>query len=464
MIFSQKFWKVANSRPTIPALLFTTMFAVGFSAKAQTYNFWKTSHSGSGPWTNINSSKFSIKDLRFGDFDGNGKYDVFASWGGQWNVSYDGTGPWTYLNSSNLGVDDVALGDFDGDGKTDVFAAWDGFWRISFGGVTGWQIVNGSSFGLSKLRFGDFNGDGKTDVFAAWDGHWHVSYSATSLWKTINTSNLGIDDIWLGDFNGDGKSDVFAPWGGHWHISYSGTGAWQTVNGSSFELGNLRFGDLNGGGTDVIATWGGHLHVSYNATSAWQQINSAPIDVSEMRFADFDGDHKDDAFVAVPNVKPIELTIRRHVKTILNQDEADSILDGATSVLQTNDGPGDEACMVKFERAGPIGTFDIGDGYINTPEDWNAIVAIQGQVKVVNAINYCPTKGGYVSTSGCTSADGKSEVVARWASNLEGILWAHEYGHTRGLLDRSDPTALMSPDISSNSRRVNHTECLAFQK
>src|ERR687889_846345 len=108
---------------SVRSLAVATFFVAGLPAHGQTDNTWMVSFGGTTSWHNLNSSKFGIKDLRFGDFDGDGKADVFAAWGGQWH--------------------------------------------ISFGGVTGWQTVNGSSFGISKFRFGDFNGDGKTDVFSA---------------------------------------------------------------------------------------------------------------------------------------------------------------------------------------------------------------------------------------------------------------------------------------------------------
>jgi FG-GAP-like repeat len=61
-------------------------------------------------------------------------------------------------------------GDFNGDGKTDVFTTWGGKWRVSYGGTTAWKILNTSSVGVSDLRFDDFNGDGKTDILTIWGG------------------------------------------------------------------------------------------------------------------------------------------------------------------------------------------------------------------------------------------------------------------------------------------------------
>ena len=63
------------------------------------------------------------------------------------------------------------FGDFDADGKTDVFAT--SFvspktqWRYSSGGVGNYQnLVVGDRGSTSPLAFGRFDGDAKTDVFA----------------------------------------------------------------------------------------------------------------------------------------------------------------------------------------------------------------------------------------------------------------------------------------------------------
>jgi len=57
-------------------------------------------------------------------------------------------------------------------------------------------------------------------------------------------------------------------------------------------------------------------------------------------------------------------------------------------------------------------------------------------------------------------------VVVRYAtdaSDIEGILWAHEYGHTKGLQHRSDESAIMNPYVGASERGVNTSECHAFQ-
>jgi hypothetical protein len=82
---------------------------------------WKVSYGGKEKWADLNSSGFSISSLRFGDFNGDKKTDVFRTNGKDWFISYGGSGKWTRLNSSGYGIENIAFGDFNGDGKTDIF-------------------------------------------------------------------------------------------------------------------------------------------------------------------------------------------------------------------------------------------------------------------------------------------------------------------------------------------------------
>ena len=155
-----------------------------------------------------------------------------------------------------------------------------------------------------------------------------------------------------------------------------------------------------------------------------------------------------------------ELTVRRHITSSLTDAEADAILLNATTVLKTATVPGDVACCVEFDRGGPVTTFTTGTGSINSGADFSAVIALPGYVKVVNTINWC---GGLIpGIIGCAPIPGNSFVVVRVTPILEGILWAHEYGHTKGLGHRNDTTAVMNPFIGLTEVGVNSAECSAF--
>ena len=69
-------------------------------------------------------------------------------------------------------LQDVDFGDFDGDGKADIFRATGVAWEYSRGGTEPFQLLNTAPQTLEQLMLGDFNGDGITDVFIAENSKW----------------------------------------------------------------------------------------------------------------------------------------------------------------------------------------------------------------------------------------------------------------------------------------------------
>jgi hypothetical protein len=157
-----------------------------------------------------------------------------------------------------------------------------------------------------------------------------------------------------------------------------------------------------------------------------------------------------------------DLAIDRYTTTPLTNAQADSILADATEVLKTNDGEGDVACNAEFVRDGDVSVFTTGDGSIDSSTEFNTILALPGYVAVVNQINWCGALIPYVI--GCAPVPGGSMAVVRFTPSLEGILWAHEFGHTKGLSHRNDdPNAVMNGVISSTRLRVTSEECSAYR-
>jgi hypothetical protein len=107
------------------------------------------------------------------DFDGDGLEDILVRTFSSWKVfgfTYNGstlTFSQKILGTGGLPGDKLFFGDFDGDGKTDLYSIDGNGLKI--------YAVNGSTLSLLKtesiptkdhhFRLGDFNGDGKTDVF-----------------------------------------------------------------------------------------------------------------------------------------------------------------------------------------------------------------------------------------------------------------------------------------------------------
>ncbi len=228
-----------------------------------------------------------------GDFNGDGKTDLF--W---YNELTGGISAWL-MNGDRVSQYAVypsvlpawgwklkGFGDFNGDGKTDLF-----WYNVITGETSAW-ILNGDRVaqytsysivppgsGWDLKGFGDFNGDHKTDVF--W---YNVVTGSTSAWlmngdRVSQYTSYGIvppgsgwDLKGFGDFNGDGKTDLF------WYNRIGGsTSAW-LMNGdrvAAYPFYSVvppgsgwvlkGFGDFDGNGkTDLFwyNTIGGE-------TSAW---------------------------------------------------------------------------------------------------------------------------------------------------------------------------------------------------
>ncbi len=158
-----------------------------------------------------------------------------------------------------------------------------------------------------------------------------------------------------------------------------------------------------------------------------------------------------------------EMPISQHNTSapVLTNARADIIAANMTTVLQTNDGPGDVDCDVRFERDGNVTTFTATTGNINSQADFNTVIGLPGRIKVVNQINWCGALAPNII--GCAPVPGNSLAVVRFTLNQEGILWVHEFGHNMGLNHRNNPNAVMNPVITTTARRVTSAECGAYR-
>ena len=213
-----------------------------------------------------------------------------------------------------------------------------------------------------------------------------------------------------GDFNGDGRTDI--------GLVRQAAG-WATApvalsSASGFTIENPPVG--------AFAGWA--------ATSGVRVVTG-----------DFNGDSRTDIGlvrqtagwatvpVALAGFTTHLLGVRRFTTSVLTNADADRILADATTVLQTNDGPGDVACNVNLNRTGNVTVFADGDGSIDSAAEFNTIIGLAGHIKVVNQINWCGVL--LPNVIGCAPVPGNSLVVVRFTTNQEGILWAHEFGRKR---------------------------------
>src|SRR5262249_23636798 len=130
-------------------------------------------------WANINHAGDDIGLTRFGDFDGDGRSDVFAAQFSpdQWVISSGGTAPYEFVADATASWDNIAVGQFDGDPGSDVLFSVDtsggsGLFQYNSFPPGSFSIVTLSDHHpaqATQLLLGDFDGDGKTDTFNASD-------------------------------------------------------------------------------------------------------------------------------------------------------------------------------------------------------------------------------------------------------------------------------------------------------
>jgi hypothetical protein len=199
--------------------------------------------------------------LAVGDFDGNGQDDLFWSDGYRWHYFQNGVGAKVDLTASSTQFPSLRFGDFDADGKTDVFRIHGSQWQYSSGGKLGWANLAALGGTVTDYRFGDFVGSRRTDVFRISGGKWQVSSGARGVWSQINTlTSPPISELRFADFDGDHKTDVLwlMPSSTYWvwKLSHSGAAAWSLLRaGTTRAPTTLGFADMNGdSATDVLYT------------------------------------------------------------------------------------------------------------------------------------------------------------------------------------------------------------------
>ena len=194
-----------------------------------------------------------------------------------------------------------------------------------------------------------------------------------------------------------------------------------------------------------------------------------------------------------------QLITVRTVDEVFSTGQADSVLLKASEVLVVRDAGNDIECPVRFLRSGSVSNHAGVSNTINTDSQMNRVMNLSGYAKVVHKINRCgglsamtiigcaraaPTQSmvmedlkdnDVVSTpASCVTCEGGLcyDICAALDPNptivglvpLEGMLWAHEFGHTKGLNHRlGDARAVMNDVIATFSRNVIRSECDAFQ-
>jgi alpha-tubulin suppressor-like RCC1 family protein len=257
-----------------------------------------------------------------GDFDGDGKADLF------WSNTVTGERSMWFLNGNttsggaSLGTVSVpwemsATGDFDGDGKADIF------WTNPLTGDRAIWLMNGSAMRTNTFMgtvpadwvisgTGDFNGDGKADL--VWTNRttgdramWLMNGNAVLGGGYLGTISVDWVIAGVGDFDGDGKADLI------WSNTVTGERSiWfqngsTTVGGATLNTVPVAWvisgvGDFNGDGkADVFLTntvsgdrviW--LMDGSSITTNAF--MGTVPVEWIVSGTGDFNADGKKDVF------------------------------------------------------------------------------------------------------------------------------------------------------------------------
>ena len=161
----------------------------------------------------------------------------------------------------------------------------------------------------------------------------------------------------------------------------------------------------------------------------------------------------------------VALSIARYQSVRVSKEEVDYILARATGLLQ------ESGCYVSIRRRGELtvlpkklGDFEF-DGVVTSSSQLAALQKQPGDIKIVHEIDVCQDTlvakpGRFTSCTG-----GKNIVVTRLSDrSREGLLWAHEVGHLRGLSHNNTPGSIMNPhfDAGSDIRKLTASECQIF--
>jgi hypothetical protein len=225
---------------------------------------WWFSAGGKTEWRFLNQMPEHASDLRFGDFDGDGRTDVIALHDKKIEVSWAGGSRWFPLNTTEelVTIADLAVGQFDADPRADLFVANGEKWTWSSAGTGPWDFFAFSSYRTPSLRFGDFTADGRTDVFGIVEDAWRIVPAPGQYWTSLGPARTdNITEIVVADFNGDGRADVGrydrTIWGvfgsDSWKVSWGGTSDFDKLIETEQLLTTLpigRFDDVPG--ADVL--------------------------------------------------------------------------------------------------------------------------------------------------------------------------------------------------------------------
>lgn len=236
-------------------------------------------------------------EIAAGDFNADGRTDVFVSNGTAWFWSRGGVLPWEYLRPSNKRISELGFADMTGDRATDVLYRSDDGQVSYFNGVVGRLVpLTTTPVPMAELRFGDFDGDGRTDIFYTDEGRWRIWSPVTRRWRDGASSIKPVEALRFGEFDNVRGTDVVGINSNGWAYSSGATGPWTRMNARLTKtFDNAVVADVDGGPRRdiVIGGKGKSWRYSRDGRSALMPLRAGSGNVEQRRVGRFRGGPRD---------------------------------------------------------------------------------------------------------------------------------------------------------------------------
>ena len=171
---------------------------------------WFFSRGGIRPWEYLRPSNKRVGELGFADIDNDGVTDVlYRDPAGELGYVKSGSAALAPLTSVPVALKDVRFGDFDGDRLTDMFYTRRTQWQIWYGRTRRWTPAQTSTSRSPGCCSASSTPCAAPMSWGSTRSGWSLSSAATGRWAKLNgrlTSSFS--QAVAADFDGNGRTDI----------------------------------------------------------------------------------------------------------------------------------------------------------------------------------------------------------------------------------------------------------------